>query len=223
MTLTRVVLVRHGESQVTVNKILGGPRSCTGLSELGRLQAQRLRDRLSETAEIGADHLYSSAYPRALETAEILRDAFGDMAITIDAGFGEHDPGPECDGLTYDEFVRRHGRPDWGADPNAEFFPGGETIAAFHSRVGASFDALARNHVGKTIVVACHGGVVDAVLRRTLGTPATGKFEIRTKNCSITEFAEIRNGHWALLRYNDIVHLRGLPSATITDPVMIPD
>lgn len=223
MTLTRVVLVRHGESQVTVNKILGGPRSCTGLSELGRLQAQRLRDRLSETTEIGADYLYSSAYPRALETAEILRDAFGGMAITIDAGFGEHDPGPECDGLTYDEFVRRHGRPDWGADPNAEFFPGGETIAEFHSRVGASFDALARNHVGKTIVVACHGGVVDAVLRRTLGTPQTGKFEIRTKNCSLTEFAEIRSDHWALLRYNDIVHLRGLPSATITDPVMTSD
>jgi len=223
MTLTRVVLVRHGESQVTVNKILGGPRSCTGLSELGRLQAQRLRDRLSEFAEIGADHLYSSAYPRALETAEILRSAFGGMAITIDAGFGEHDPGPECDGLTYDEFVRRHGLPDWGADPNAEFFPGGETIAAFHARVGASFDALARNHVGETIVVACHGGVVDAVLRRTLGTPPTGKFEIRTKNCSLTEFAEIRRDHWALLRYNDIAHLRGLPSATITDSVMIPD
>lgn len=215
MTLTRVVLVRHGESQVTVNRILGGPRSCTGLSELGRLQAERLRDRIAETSEISADHLYSSAYPRALETAEILRVAFGGMAITVEGGFGEHDPGPECDGLTYEEFVRRHGRPDWGADPNAEFFPGGETIATFHARVGASFDAIARRHVGETIVVACHGGVVDAVLRRTVGAPSTGKFEIRTKNCSLTEFAEIRNGHWALLRYNDIAHLHGLPLATV--------
>lgn len=217
MTLTRVVMVRHGESQVTVNKILGGPRSCIGLSELGQLQAQRLRDRLNQTGEIAADALYSSAYPRALQTAEILRESFGGMAITIDAGFGEHDPGPECDGLTYDEFVRRHGRPDWSGDPHAEFFPGGETIATFHARVGKSFDALAAKHAGETVVVACHGGVVDAVLRRTLGTPQTGKFEIHTKNCSITEFVEIRSGHWALLRYNDFAHLRGLPTATVTD------
>lgn len=217
MTLTRVVLVRHGESQVTVNKILGGPRSCTGLSDLGRLQAQRLRDRLSQTGEVAADVLYSSAYPRARETAEILRESFGGMDVNIDVGFGEHDPGPECDGLTYDEFIRRHGRPDWSGDPNAEFFPGGETIAAFHARVGASFDALAVRYPGKTVLVACHGGVVDAVLRRTLGTPPTGKFEIRTKNCSLTEFVEIRGGHWAMLRYNDFAHLRGLPEATSTD------
>lgn len=215
MTSTRVVLVRHGESQATVNQVLGGPRSCTGLSDLGRLQAERLRDRLSQAGEITVDSLYSSAYPRALETAEILRQAFGGMEITIDQGFGEHDPGPECDGLTYQEFVRRHGRPDWGADPNAEFFPGGETIAAFHARVGASFDALTQSHAGETVVVACHGGVVDAVLRRTLGTPPTGKFEIHTKNCSLTEFAEIRKGHWALLRYNDHAHLYGLPASTL--------
>ncbi|MEK7293328.1 MAG: histidine phosphatase family protein, partial [Actinomycetota bacterium] len=124
MTLTRVVMIRHGESQVTVNKILGGPRSCTGLSELGRLQAQRLSDRLTRTGEISADVLYSSAYPRARQTAEILRQSFGGMEVTIDADFGEHDPGPECDGLTFDEFVRRHGVPNWSGDPNAEFFPG---------------------------------------------------------------------------------------------------
>ena len=217
MTLTRVVMIRHGESQVTVNKILGGPRSCTGLSELGRLQAQRLSDRLTRTGEISADVLYSSAYPRARETAEILRQSFGGIAVTIDADFGEHDPGPECDGLTFDEFVRRHGVPNWGGDPNAEFFPGGETIATFHSRVGTAFDALAMKHSGQTIVVTCHGGVVDAILRRTLGTPQTGKFEIRTKNCSLTEFIEIRKGHWALLRYNDFSHLHGLPTDTITD------
>ena len=92
MTLTRVVMIRLGESQVTVNKILGGPRSCTGLSELGRLQAQRLRDRLTRTGEISADVLYSSAYSRARQTAEILRQSFGGMEVTIDADFGEHDP-----------------------------------------------------------------------------------------------------------------------------------
>lgn len=214
MSKTRIVLVRHGESIVTVNRVLGGPRTCSGLSELGKLQAARLRDRLAQTREYEIDVLMSSGYPRARETAEIIAPALSSLPITIDTGFGEHDPGPECDGLTFDEFVRRHGSPDWSADPNAVFFPGGETIAQFHARVSKSMEQLLRKHPGKSVLVACHGGVVDAVLRTTMRTPPTGAFEAHTKNCSITELVEIRSGHFALMRYNDHAHLHGLPAAT---------
>ena len=68
MTKTRVILIRHGESVVTVRRVLGGPRTCVGLSDLGKLQAEKLRDRLASTKEISADVLISSGYPRALET-----------------------------------------------------------------------------------------------------------------------------------------------------------
>jgi probable phosphoglycerate mutase len=95
-----------------------------------------------------------------------------------------------------------------------EFFPGGETIAQFHTRVNSALDALVRRYAGKTVLVACHGGVVDAVLRRSLHTPQTGGFEVRTRNCSMTELHEVRSGHWALLRYNDHAHLYGLPVAS---------
>ena len=50
--VTRLVLVRHAESMATVRRIVGGPRSCTGLSELGRRQAEALRDRLARTGEV---------------------------------------------------------------------------------------------------------------------------------------------------------------------------
>lgn len=214
MSDTRIVLVRHGESVVTVKRILGGPRTCVGLTELGREQAARLRDRLATAREFDVDVVISSAYPRALQTAEILLPSLDGLAIDVHPEFGEHDPGPECDGLTYDEFVRRHGRPDWSADPHREFFPGGETIAVFHARVNRALDALVRQHAGKTVLVACHGGVVDAILRRTLRTPQTGGFEVRTRNCSMTELHEVRADHWALLRYNDHAHLHGLPTAS---------
>lgn len=215
MSDTRIILVRHGESIVTVKRILGGPRTCVGLSELGRRQAARLRDRLADNREFEVDVLMSSGYPRALQTAEIIAPAIGSPEVVVDVGFGEHDPGPECDGLTFDEFVRRHGPPDWSADPHREFFPGGETIAQFHTRVHGALDELVRRHAGKTVLVACHGGVVDAVLRRSLRTPQTGGFEVRTKNCSLTELHEVRSGHWALLRYNDHAHLHGLPPHTV--------
>jgi 2,3-bisphosphoglycerate-dependent phosphoglycerate mutase len=217
MSLTRIILVRHGESVVTVKRILGGPRSCTGLSQLGEQQAASLRKRIELTGEIQADVLYSSAYPRALQTAQIIAPAFAGLEINVEAGFGEHDPGPQCDGMTYVDFMAKYGKPNWGGDPNAVFFPGGETIAQFHSRVATAFDKVVKEHYEKTIVVACHGGVVDAVIRRHLKTPQTGAFEMHTKNCSLTELVEIRADHWALMRYNDHAHLQGLPIATNID------
>ena len=207
---TRVVLIRHGESQVTVQRVLGGPRTCTGLSELGVQQAERLRDRLIRTGEIEATALYSSAYPRARETADVIAPVW-DLPIEIEPAFGEHDPGAECDGLTFQEFIDRYGMPDWEADPHAVTFPGGETIAEFHHRVGAAMSSVVDRHRGGVIVIACHGGVVDAVFRQLLGLPGTGGFELHTVNTSLTEFVHARPGRWRLARYDDAAHLEGLP------------
>mgnify|MGYP003334228632 FL=1 len=91
--MTRLILVRHGESNVTVQRIIGGPRTCTGLSDLGRQQAERLRDRWASTGEVEADVLIASQYPRAYETAQIVAPALGDLPIVRDDGWGEHEPG----------------------------------------------------------------------------------------------------------------------------------
>ena len=210
---TRVVLVRHGESNTTVRRIVGGPRTCSGLSALGRRQAEALRDRLETTGELRADALYASGYPRAVETAGVIATVLGQEVI-VEEGFGEHDPGPECDGLTFDEFVDRHGFPDWEGDPFGESFPGGETVAAFHHRVGSALSRTLARHAGGTIVIVCHGGVIDAVMRLALRAPTSGGFDIQAKNTSITELLVARPGRWRLERYNDAAHLAGLPLGT---------
>lgn len=211
---TRLVLVRHGESQASVNRSIGGPRSCAGLSQLGRRQCERLATRLAETAELADVVLYTSEYPRARETAELLAPALGGAPIHTDARFGEHDPGPECDGLGFDVFLERHGMPDWESDAHAVTFPGGETLAELHHRVGMAVSVVVNRHAGQTVVVCCHGGVVNAVLRMALRTPSTGGFELYTTNASLTELLLVRPGRWRLLRYNDAAHLAGLPAET---------
>ena len=211
---TTLVLIRHGESNVTVRRVIGGHRSCDGLSELGRQQAERLRDRLEATGELTPGVLFSSTYRRAIETAELIAPAIGNDGIEIDAGFGEHDPGPEIDGMTFVEFVERYGQPDWNGDPHAEVFPGGETTAQFHLRVGEAISRALRTHAGRTVVVSCHGGVVDAAFRHLLRTAPTGGFELQTRNTSITEFHQAPTGGWRLVRYNDAGHLHGLPTET---------
>ena len=213
-TPTRVILVRHGESNTTVARVLGGPRTCSGLSPLGRRQAERLRDRIAEAGELAdATVLYSSGYPRAVETAEIIAPALG-LDVRTDARFGEHDPGPECDGLTFQEFVDRYGMPDWHGDPHGERFPGGETLATFHHRVGEVLSEVVATHHGGVIVVACHGGVVDAAFRSMLRLAQVGGFELHTVNTSLTEFVQMKPGRWRLARYNDAAHLAGLPKET---------
>lgn len=162
------------------------------------------------TPEFAADVVISSQFKRALETAEIVAPALDDRPIEVLDGFGEHDPGETCDGITFDEFVDRYGQRDWESDPFSVGFPGGETLAAFHLRVGETIADTVRRYEGKNIVVFCHGGVVDAALRQAIRAPAIGSFDIWTLNTSITEFQLVKPGRWKLLRYNDHAHLAGL-------------
>jgi probable phosphoglycerate mutase len=210
---TRLVMIRHGESRVTVDRVIGGPRTCSGLSELGRRQVERLRDRLAETGELQATVLYASSYARAIETAEIIAPVLG-VSVREEPGFGEHDPGEECDGLAFSEFLERYGMPDWESDPHAITFPGGETVAEFHHRVGATVSRVVHEHRGGAIVVACHGGVIDAAFRALLRLPAHGAFELQTSNTSLSEFVTTRRDRWRLVRYNDAAHIVGLPLQT---------
>ncbi len=213
---TRVVLIRHGESNVTVSRVIGGPRTCSGLSDLGRRQAGRLADRLAAPGEFAADALYSSGYPRAIETAEIIASALG-QDVTLDTGFGEHDPGPDCDGMTFLEFVEKYGAPNWEHDPYGVTFPGGESVAEFDVRVGSTLSRVIQRHPGQTVVVVCHGGVIDRVFRALMRQPPTGSFELHASNTSLTEFMHVTPGRWRLIRYNDAAHLAGLPMATTGD------
>ena len=216
--MTRLVLVRHGESKTTVARVIGGHRTCSGLSDLGRQQAERLRDRFLAGNEIAADVLISSHYSRARETAEIIAPALGGLEVIEDDGFGEHDPGPECDGMSFDAYIDKYGGGWWEGDPFGISFPGGETIASFQFRVGQSIRRTIDTYADKTVVVSCHGGVVDAALRLALKSPPTGTYEIQTLNTSITELQLVRDNFWRLIRYNDVGHLVGLAMQTTPVP-----
>ena len=213
---TRLVLVRHGESLVTVDRIIGGRRSCRGLSDLGRRQAAALGERWRREGYT-ADVLFSSDFPRAIETAQLVHSSIGgvDSAGIVEwSGFGEHDPGPDIDGMSFADYVDRFGTPDWNGDPNVEIFPGGETTTTFHRRVAGALAELLRHHDEQHVVLACHGGVIDAVTRQLLGLDVTGGAEFQALNTSITEFSALGDGRWRLERYNDSAHLAGLPERT---------
>lgn len=201
------MLIRHGESQVTVDQVVGGHQACNGLSPLGRKQAEALRDRLQRTGELaGATALYASVLPRAIETAEIIAPAVGDgeLGVVQECGVCEVHPG-EADGLTWAEFRERFG--DHKRADDEPWAPGSESLASFTSRAGDALLELAAGHAGETVVVACHGGVVIASLTVLGGLPLRLPFDVFVQNTSLTEWVRAEGGRWHLERYNDAAHL----------------
>jgi broad specificity phosphatase PhoE/GNAT superfamily N-acetyltransferase len=220
MSSSRLVLLRHGESISSVERTIGGPLSCTGLSELGHRQAAALAARLADDDSFAEAVLVSSMYPRAIETAQALADAWASrrgkpVSFERIGDLGEQFPGEACDGMTFEEYVERFGNASWAANPYASGFPGGETVATFQHRVAEAVMAIMANASGRTVVIACHGGVIDRTMRLLLHAPPTGLFELHTHNCSITEFTMVSDSTWRLHRYNDTAHLAGLPAATV--------
>jgi probable phosphoglycerate mutase len=218
---THLYLVRHGQAIVNVEPIIGGMRGDRGLTALGVEQARRLRDRLAATREIEADVLITSSLPRARQTAEILAPALG-LPVLLDDEVQELRVGDEGDDLTLEEYKRRFGWVDLEADPFRTVDPHGESWATFMLRVAKALTRITREHAGKTIVVVCHGGVIDGSFLHFFGmnglaVPPAGFY---TQNTSITYWRRMPHHgrmRWILTRYNDDAHLRGLTQTANID------
>lgn len=205
---------------MTVARVLGGEKSCTGLSDLGRQQAAALRERFETGSEPNIDALWSSTMPRALETAEIINEGLGNLPITQDADLVEWRPG-EADGILFADFRDKYGERDLSGRRHEPISPGGEGSAEFAFRTTRGLERILAEHKGQTVALACHGGVVDVMFRYLLDLPAKGSFYLHTLNTAITEFeiydSEAKRTPTKLVRYNDSAHLAGLPAETPRD------
>jgi 2,3-bisphosphoglycerate-dependent phosphoglycerate mutase len=212
--MTRLLLVRHGESMAQAEGFIGGHVSCSGLSPRGRRQVEALRDRLLDGVPLDVDALYTSEMRRAIETAAILSPAVGGFEAVQECDFCEIHPG-EVDGATWDDFNERFRGPDWKWDAHAPVSPGGESWATFVERVGGALDRVVEEHSGRTILIACHGGIVRASLLHFLGLPLDSGEISEVTNSSITEWRfpddVLYDGtrRWVLHRFNDHAHLEG--------------
>ena len=219
---TRLVLIRHGESRSTVDRVVGGHEGCGGLTDRGVLQAKALYERLGRTGELaGAAALLTSVLPRAIQTAEIIAPALGDLEAVQRCELCEIHPG-EADGLTWEEFGARY-RPEGLAsgNPFSSMAPGSESWGGFFVRVGEALLRAADDHAGQTVVVVCHGGVIEGSFAALGSLPLRRPFDVRIENTSLTEWsyepsegdmgnAGHRLARWRLDRFNDAAHLAGL-------------
>lgn len=208
----RLILVRHGDAHAGLHGIIGGPKGCAGLTDLGRIQAAALRDHLAESQHLRPDLLLASELPRAIETASIIAPALGFEEATRDCDLCEVHTG-EADGLDWTEWETRYGPLDMATDPDRVFAPGGESWNSFNDRVHTTMLRLAHEHAGRTVVAVCHAGVIMSSIRSIFDIPRPGTgARMQPTNTGLTDWEyEPAIDRWTLHRFNDSGHLVGLP------------
>lgn len=208
---SRIVLIRHGEAECNVSRVVGGPKGCSGLTDLGRRQVSALADRLYESGELReATALYASVLPRAVETAERLRPVVGPGPTALGPVRERYDlcelhPG-EADAMEWEDVVAIFGVPDWDRDPAQPIAPGGESWSEFVERASGAVRDVVQAHPGELVVAAVHAGVIEATMITFLGVSPEiyRRGWVRIVHASMTEWEWVPGeDRWVLLRFND--------------------
>ena len=206
---TRILLIRHGQSQGNAERRFGG-HSPTPLSELGRRQAEATA--LALAAE-GVTALYSSDLLRAVETAEPLARATG-LEIRRTAALRERSVGL-MEGLTFEEAAAAH--PDeYAALLRRDFehvLAGGESYRQLLDRAAAELDSAVERHRGGTLALISHTGTICILALHVMGAldaPDLKPVWLSSSNCGVTRFSIEHGGLIRLSAANDTRHLAGL-------------
>jgi 2,3-bisphosphoglycerate-dependent phosphoglycerate mutase len=211
-----LVLVRHGQQGVND---LGDPaRPKAGdapLSELGRRQADAVA---AELARGPVDAVYCSPLRRAHETGQRIAERQGLEPVVdarlVEVGIFRGLPR----GATVAGQLGAAGQAalerDFSASHSWAAFPLSESRPEIDERLGAALDhILARHPEDSRIVVACHGGVINALIRRVIGSDRD--MLVYPAHASITRLAR-GGGRLALSTVNEMHHLRHRADVELT-------
>lgn len=206
MPITRLYLVRHGQSAGNAEGRFGG-HGPTPLSKLGERQARLTAEALKKE---GIAVIYSSDLARAIQTAQPLAELIG-VTINATPAFRERHVGV-LEGLTFEESKRDFPK-DYYALVNRNVhhvITKGESYRQLLRRTtGALWDIL-RTHQGEKIAIYSHTGAIcfmtlhlmGAIHRNTKQTPW-----LITSNCGINRFEVRGRNNIRVVALNDTRHL----------------
>ncbi len=206
MPVTRLYLVRHGQSAGNAEGRFGG-HSPTPLSKLGMQQAEITGQALAKE-KIGV--IYSSDLHRAVQTAQPLAQLLN-LPINEDAAFRERKVGV-LEGKTFEESKNEYPK-DYYALINRNIhhiITEGESYRQLLKRATKALHEVIRNHQGEKIAIFSHTGAIcyltlylmGGINRKTKTTPW-----LTTSNCGINRFEIRSRQNIRVLALNDTRHL----------------
>ncbi|MFW5800502.1 MAG: histidine phosphatase family protein [Spirochaeta sp.] len=182
----RVYFIRHGQSEGNSQGILQGQKDYP-LSELGREQCKSAASYFSDR---GIEYVMTSPLLRAQETAEIL-SAGGNMpAPVIEPRLMELKTGIFT-GMTIREIEREYPQ-EWRAflRDSWEGVPEAESIDSLWERAIEVWNTIIdiANQGKRHIVVVTHGGLIQWIIKTSIGAQPQWLPLMPTDNCGIFEF-----------------------------------
>lgn len=197
--MTRLVLVRHGETEWHSENRYAGV-SDISLTARGFEQARQLAA-WAEHAGLAA--VWTSTLTRAQLTATGCADVIG-VPLQVDERLRELDFG-HGEGLTSSEMSEQF--PEalraFQADPVTDHLPGGENPTDAADRFTTSLYDIADGHHGDRVLVVAHTTAIRLALCKLLGLPLSEYRRLfpSVRNCALTEI-RLERREVALLEFN---------------------
>jgi broad specificity phosphatase PhoE len=205
--VTELILVRHGQQQIddpTAGKV--GDFIDPPLSEIGRRQAELVGKRFGDEH---LDAVYASTLQRAYDTGAAIASRHG-LAPTAVADLREievfRDVPPEESAADYigrDALLVARDR--MIVEKRWDVYPFSEPGAEFRARVVAAIEGIIARHRRQRVVVACHGGVINAYVASFVGIACDMFF--RPAHTAVNVTLAGPDGVRALRSLGDVNHL----------------
>lgn len=181
ISMTRVILVRHGQTLWNVEAKYQG-HSDIALTSSGLEQAELVAKRLAKE-KVAA--VYASDLSRAFKTAEIIAVKHN-LPVTALSDLREIKFG-EWEGLTYGNIYNK-----WPevmdklfTKPDETEIPGGETFRELKERASLSIEKLIAKHPDETIIVVSHGGTIRTLICAALNIHLNYLWSLRQDNTAV--------------------------------------
>jgi len=193
-----LILVRHG---LPVRQVLDAGHADPGLSAIGHRQAD-LVARWLEPVRI--DAVYVSPMNRAIQTSRPYETLTG-CSVVVTEGVAEFGRDARsyvpAEQLKVEDYEAWHALATHGGISEME-------LKTFSSVVVCAMKEIISSHKSETVLVFCHGGVINVWACHVLGLPARMLFE--PNYTSINRFLCASTGERNIASLNESAHLRGL-------------
>lgn len=204
--VTRVILVRHGETASNVGNIYQGWLD-TPLNEKGIRQAEALAEGLKD---VHIDVFICSPLKRAYVTTEKVAEAHGMQIEYTDPRFREIYYG-DWEGKSADEWKKKN--PEqfamWKRKPWLVINPNGESLQDLANRARAALNDAVARYPGKTIFIGAHSHTNMALLCDVLNIGQEHFRQFAQSNTCVNVL-EYKDGAWKVIVVNSTAHLNKL-------------
>ncbi|MDZ8086905.1 MAG: histidine phosphatase family protein [Nostoc sp. DedQUE12b] len=195
--MTRVIIVRHGQSGYNTERRIQGRTDASTLTEKGRNDASLVGKALSN---ILFNAIYSSPLQRAKHTADIIHSELAthteqsavlqvsDLLLEIDLPLWEGLLTAQVKEKFAEDYRTWHQHPDElrmllnDAQGTREHFP----VLALYEQARQFWQEILSQHQGETILIVGHNGINRALISTALGIPPSRYHSIQQSNCGIT-------------------------------------